>query len=360
MFAKSAALIGMASMASAHIIMTNPVPYGSPNSSPLAADGSDFPCKGASPGGEGNKFEAGSKQQLSFMGSAVHGGGSCQISVTTDKNPTKESSWKVIKSIEGGCPAKNEPLNRPENPNDTDGDVYDFEIPSKMADGEYVFAWTWFNKVGNREMYMNCASVSVTGGSNDKSFLDSLPDMYVANIGNGCATTEGKDMQFNNKGDTDKFNGATSVFLAVDPKCTVGSGNPGEPEQPEDPQDPEDPQPTPPPQNPEPTQPPQNPEPTPEPTPSSSVPGGVFPPAPTGGNPPPEGGEGAKTPGSPCENEGEWNCVGGSSFQRCGSGAWTEVMPLSSGMTCNPGSGPELQAHAIRGANSMRRRALKV
>lgn len=38
---------------------------------------------------------------------AVHGGGSCQLSITYETDPRKQkdpSSWRVIYSIEGGCP----------------------------------------------------------------------------------------------------------------------------------------------------------------------------------------------------------------------------------------------------------------
>lgn len=50
----------------------------------------------------------GSQQTLSFTGSAVHGGGSCQLSLTKDLKPTKDTDFRVILSIEGGCPASAE------------------------------------------------------------------------------------------------------------------------------------------------------------------------------------------------------------------------------------------------------------
>ena len=37
-------------------------------------------------------------QELSFTGSATHGGGSCQISVTLDQKPTKDSEWKCLRA----------------------------------------------------------------------------------------------------------------------------------------------------------------------------------------------------------------------------------------------------------------------
>jgi hypothetical protein len=46
---------------------------------------------------------------------------------------------------------------------------------------------------------------------------------------------------------------------------------------------------------------------------------------------------GAETAGSPCTTEGMFNCVGGNSFQQCGSGTWSVVQSLAAGTTCNPG-----------------------
>jgi hypothetical protein len=98
----------------AHLRMTSPEPYGSSrktlDNSPLAADGSDFPCK-ISPGDfivptEEATYRTGSNNSIKLLGSATHGGGSCQVSLTSDREPTKNSEWKVIKSYEGGCPAK--------------------------------------------------------------------------------------------------------------------------------------------------------------------------------------------------------------------------------------------------------------
>merc|ERR1712000_769236 len=118
MLSKSLAFLGMASAATAHMLMSNPVPYGNPNNSPLDASGADFPCKGAVP----------------------DGGGSCQVSVTTDLNPTRDSVWKVIKSIEGGCPARGEVGNIGNDANAADPYEYDFTIPEEMPEGEYVLA----------------------------------------------------------------------------------------------------------------------------------------------------------------------------------------------------------------------------
>ncbi|EUC44582.1 lytic polysaccharide monooxygenase, partial [Bipolaris oryzae ATCC 44560] len=192
----------LAPLSSAHMIMANPVPFNAPSNSPLAPDGSDFPCKGpASGSAQVNEWPVGSTQSLSFSGTAVHGGGSCQMSVTTDKTPTKDSKWKVIYSIEGGCPA-NVKGNLDLNSGSYNGS-FPFTVPQDLPTGDFTVAWTWFNKIGNREMYMNCASVSVTGGADDASGLDALPDMAIANVNvpGSCGTTkEGADYTFSNPG----------------------------------------------------------------------------------------------------------------------------------------------------------------
>lgn len=187
----SYAIMGLALIASsvsAHMSMEKPVPYGSPDTSPLSPSGSDYPCKGgAFTITTMNNWPVGSQQTLSFKGSANHAGGSCQVVYTTDTAPTKASKFKVIYSIEGGCPA---------NPSDK----FQFTIPKELPNGVGSMAWTWFNKIGNREMYMNCAPVTVTGGSSDTAEFDALPDMATANIGGSCKTSETFDYTFENPG----------------------------------------------------------------------------------------------------------------------------------------------------------------
>jgi hypothetical protein len=73
-------------------------------------------------------------------------------------------------------------------------------------------------------MYMNCAPIEVTGGSDNKDYYESLPDMFRANIGNGCATVENGDPimpdpgQFYIKSDAAKP-------LAVAGSCGAGAQN---------------------------------------------------------------------------------------------------------------------------------------
>ncbi|KAL8719854.1 MAG: hypothetical protein Q9181_008004 [Wetmoreana brouardii] len=123
----------------------------------------------------------------------------------------------VIHSIEGGCPAK-AAGNLPENANGDGAAKFQYSIPQGINPGEYTLAWTWFNKIGNREMYMNCAPVTVTGGSkkrdthcanataeygSDEAFDKrdtSFPEMFKANIMPDCKTKDSTDLQFPNPG----------------------------------------------------------------------------------------------------------------------------------------------------------------
>ncbi|PGH18403.1 hypothetical protein AJ79_00472 [Helicocarpus griseus UAMH5409] len=152
---------------------------------PMWYNASNFPCKGhlTHPFKSVAEYKAGNGYPMKIStNSAVHGGGSCQFSLSYDKGKT----FKVIKSIIGGCPI---PLS------------YKFKIPASAPSGEAIFAWTWFNKIGNREMYMNCAYVTITGGSGGSEF-DSLPDYFKATIPGitKCNTTEGIDVVFPNPG----------------------------------------------------------------------------------------------------------------------------------------------------------------
>ncbi|POR36024.1 Uncharacterized protein TPAR_03766 [Tolypocladium paradoxum] len=398
MFMKTLVLGGLATIACAHMKMSNPVPYGksSLENGPLDSSGSDFPCKmregvydlqGAS-----NVYGQGSTQQLAFIGSAVHGGGSCQISVTTDLQPTKNSVWKVIKSIEGGCPAKGQTGNMEGGAGVADPYKYDFTIPEKLATGNYTLAWTWFNKVGNREMYMNCAPLTVTGSGGSSGFMSTLPDMFVANVGNGCETEATTDVQFPNPGqDLDQFGVPSALKIPAGAGCQKATGANGGGSYPAGGQPSSTAAPAPASQTSQP------PTPTSKPTKSTKAPpGGVFitvsskqpaastsaalSPAPSPGNggsntskqpaastsaapsPAPSPGNGGGNtpsggfaPGTPCTSEGSWNCIGGTSFQRCASGGWSAVLGMAAGVTCTPGQSNDFKMNALHAKRAMRR-----
>ena len=209
MFSKATALLALAASASAHMILEYPVPYGKAtlNSSPLAVG--DWPCKQRAGGyevSEMNQWNAGETKTISFIGSAVHGGGSCQFSLTTDAEPDESSQWKVIHSVVGGCPSNVTGNIEPENPDGHGAGTFPVEMPESIPDGQYTFAWTWLNKLGNREFYMNCAPIKVGTGETASTesvstALGHLPDMFVANLPDtSCSTTEGEDFNYPDAG----------------------------------------------------------------------------------------------------------------------------------------------------------------
>ena len=241
--------------------MTNIKPYGRAtlNSSPLGP--ADFPCK-QRPGvynmDDGvNQWDAGETQQLTFKGSAVHGGGSCQFSITTDPEPTKDSQWKVIHSIVGNC-LTDQAGNIGDNAEAMVASVHPVTMPSNIPEGRYTFAWTWLNKVGQREFYMNCAPIQVGSSSsapsadsaaNAAKVLSDLPDMFVTNLPSSfhlptpplseqCDTTEGEDFVYPDPGQSViKGAAATTSFgssvkgqgCAAQAKMGAGAGKIGSP-----------------------------------------------------------------------------------------------------------------------------------
>ncbi|KAE8446041.1 hypothetical protein EG329_012549 [Mollisiaceae sp. DMI_Dod_QoI] len=376
------AVLGLATIGRSHMIMNTPVPYGKStlNNSPLLADGSDFPCKQRtgvySAEGASNTMPLGSSQSLAFTGSATHGGGSCQISITYDQAPTKSSTWKVIHSIEGGCPIKGVAGNNGDSADAVDPDTYSFTIPTSLPTGTATLAWTWFNKIGNREMYMNCAPVTLTASSSkrsdedelmernytmlmerDTSAYNALPDMFTANIGNNCGTVDSTDLKFPAPGDSVEQDGTatatpvaptgsgcgstaaggaatvgssgSSATSAVASKATSAAAAASSP----------------------------------------AVTGGVFitvassqvtsapvasstpvasavssaqasTPVASSSTPASTGSTStgsATTAGTACTTEGMWNCIGGTAYQQCASGTWSAVMQLAAGTTCTAG-----------------------
>lgn len=207
MYLQASALLALAASASAHMIIGSPVPFEWENSSTRQAplEPADFPCK--QPTGKYavttmNKYNAGDSMDVKIIGGATHGGGSCQFSITTDTKPTKDTQWKVLFSQIGGCPGGPSDKNLSDNPNDQSNAPFKVKLPEDLPTGKYTFAWTWNNKLGNREFYMNCAPLDITGGSGDASkVLGGLPDMFVVNLpATQCALGVGQDVLYPNPG----------------------------------------------------------------------------------------------------------------------------------------------------------------
>ncbi|KAJ6442527.1 extracellular protein [Purpureocillium lavendulum] len=195
-----AVLAGAMGLASAHMELKNPPAFRSSYNpynggdidydirSPLESGGSDFPCKGAhkllgtSKGKPVATWSPGGTYSMTITGNTPHKGGSCQASVSFDKGRT----FKVVHSYIGNCPVMGD-------------SSYQFTLPNDTPAGEMLFAWSWFNWEGNREMYMNCAAITVKAGGKKRGASDpisSRPNMFVANVGNGICTYEGVDVEF--------------------------------------------------------------------------------------------------------------------------------------------------------------------
>lgn len=189
--------------------------------SPLSADGSNFPCRGALKvlGTDEAKpvasWTVGEKYNLTISGGAPHGGGSCQAAISSDQGKT----FTVIHTWTGGCPGL-------DGPNSS----FDFRIPSDTPEGELVFAWTWFNRLGNREMYMDCSAIKVSagsGGSEPLKFTD-RPPLFIANI-NGCKTADNKDVIIPNPGpDVSESGSETAPPTGDCEQASPGSGSPAQ------------------------------------------------------------------------------------------------------------------------------------
>lgn len=248
--------LALASQANAHLFIQYPAaPMEGPIKDPLEADGNNFPCHGAKiQSGGGIKMTAGGDQLLQFddgngANTAVHGGGSCQLSLYygDDSEAKKDpKNWHVIHSIEGGCPTNAEGnLQTSIQCTDPGADgvnclnSYNFTIPNGVKPGHATFAWTWFNTIGNREMYMNCVNAQIEGG--DSSEMSDFPSLFVANLAGGslpqCSTTESESYKFphpgkyvtsNTKGSPYKLSLVSGGSCAADGASSGGSGTGGE------------------------------------------------------------------------------------------------------------------------------------
>jgi hypothetical protein len=371
MLAQASALLAFAAVGSSHLIMEFPVPFAwqdeATKQAPLAMG--DFPCKqsaGAYKVTTMNTWNAGETQSVKIIGGATHGGGSCQFSITTDTKPTKDSQWKVIHSMIGGCPGGPSDNNLSNNPTDASIPGIPVTMPEDVPSGQYTFAWSWVNKIGNREFYMNCAPIQVGSGSGPStasadvaSALGQLPDMFTINLGPGCSTAEGQDFSYPNPGKStvtspgaQTGSSTTGSNCAAMEKLGAGKGSLGAPSQGESPSAPSQPA-----GSDQPAPPSQAPSSTAKPAPTNG-PGGIFAPGassapaaqptaqPPASQPPtaqpstaPSNGTPAQGAGDcvPCSNDGAVVCIGSSQFGLCNRGC-AVPQALAAGMACVNGA----------------------
>jgi hypothetical protein len=339
--------------------------------SPLNADGSNFPCKGyqsdmgTTAGTSVVTWNAGGAYNFTVQGGATHGGGSCQIALSYDKGV----SFKVIHSYIGSCPLSS-------------GEDFQFTLPEDAPTGSSMFAWVWYNEIGNREIYMNCASITIDAGSGSKpsTAFASRPDLFIANLDNGCTTVEGKEVQYPDPGpaadvttkdsvadDSGSYTGTCAAVKGIGGSGGAApSGGSGS--------------------NPTSAASPSTTAAaaqtttlstvttitstvtlasvTSVPTPTSVAPGVFHTVSPSGSAPAApsstgSSGAGAMAAGSACSTEGMWNCVDGTSFQQCASGQWSIVQSVAAGTQCTPGQSSAIDITAIAGRRSLGQRRVR-
>ncbi|KAJ1671844.1 hypothetical protein EV182_007416, partial [Spiromyces aspiralis] len=192
MFLKlTASIAAILSTVSAHMAVTSPCPrYGSGSDCPAVPpgqsvdynikapigthDGVEQPlCKHTTPYGQPvATYSAGATIPVSFTSDgAAHGGGHCQFALSYDGGNTFVVIQDELKYCFTGGPSTG----------NTPGVVnYNVKIPADAPAGDKViFAWTWNNAIGNREFYMNCVDIAITGGGTSLSG----PRMLTANYG---------------------------------------------------------------------------------------------------------------------------------------------------------------------------------
>ncbi|KAI9188296.1 hypothetical protein H9P43_002687 [Blastocladiella emersonii ATCC 22665] len=103
-----------------------------------------FPCRGSPAGQSVATLTPGRSVPVELYGTAIHGGGHCQFALSYD-----EKTWVVLQTVLNDCMLS--------------GLNFDVPLPATTPGGKAVFGWFWVNKEGNREMYANCADVTING-----------------------------------------------------------------------------------------------------------------------------------------------------------------------------------------------------
>lgn len=246
--------------------------------SPLLDNGSNFPCKRYPAGRNVAVVKAGSVLNVQMAGTVFHLGGHCQWSISYDGGKT----FLALKTVLNNCFTGT-------------GLSIPVPFPRGLPRCEHcVFAWTWVNAVGNRELYMNCADIGVSSTSSGPF---TGPSMVVANLPGFPRIPEFRPGSGQDAG-TALYRNAKKVTVRAS-----GANNP----QPTSAQSRDEPAQIPPPPHPQ------------------------APPPP----PPTNGGGGACALGS-------MRCSGATAYSQCqpaaggGGSQWSVAMPCAPGTRCSP------------------------
>lgn len=113
--------------------------------SPLNTEGYSFPCKGFAKG-PSTKVIHGKSVDIILEGTATHEGGHCQFGISYDN-----INFLVLKTVMSNCLLNSK--------------SYTFNVPDNTPNGDVTIFWTWVNKIGNREYYMDCADITLNTGN---------------------------------------------------------------------------------------------------------------------------------------------------------------------------------------------------
>ncbi|KAF9096103.1 hypothetical protein BGX27_001173 [Mortierella sp. AM989] len=152
--------------------------------SPIGTSGrKDAPlCKQRQVSATRTTVTAGRSITTQYSVGAAHGGGHCQWALSYDDGNT----WVVLKTLLGDCLR-----------NVGGGQAYSVSvpIPKNAPSGKATFMWLWNNAIGNRELYSNCADITIEGGPNGGELKGVAPlianygadSLYIGEFGNGQA-----------------------------------------------------------------------------------------------------------------------------------------------------------------------------
>ncbi|KAI7826474.1 hypothetical protein BC939DRAFT_475688 [Gamsiella multidivaricata] len=208
-------LLPLASVSQAHVGLLRPCSRGSPRAgcppvsngqyidydlnSPIGThDIKNAPlCKQTIASATRTTVQAGQDLKTEYSIGATHGGGHCQWALSYDNGKT----WVVLKTLIRRCLQ-----------NASASYSVDVPIPKNAPNGKAIFMWLWNNAIGDRELYSNCADITIKGGVNGGSLKGVAP--LIANYGNSSLLIP----EFGSPGQDDKheaFAQRKSVTVSV-------------------------------------------------------------------------------------------------------------------------------------------------